>query len=122
MSIIHRETVGFYIKTYFFRDNVFTYELVDDSNEHFYMTTEQGSNGASIGVLRIKTVGLYSTFYYPGDNLRDALLNDFHIWNVFSFLNFSNFLVVYNNFKRIPLTFEVSSLNLERIIMSSMVR
>uniref|UniRef100_A0A7E4VRE3 Secreted protein n=2 Tax=Panagrellus redivivus TaxID=6233 RepID=A0A7E4VRE3_PANRE len=36
------------------RDNVFTYELIDESNDHFYMTTEPGSNGANIGILRIK--------------------------------------------------------------------
>lgn len=57
------------MKTYFFRDNVFTYELVDDSNEYFYLTTEPGSNGASIGVLRIKKVGLYSILYHPGITL-----------------------------------------------------
>lgn len=51
-----------------FRDNIFTYDLVDDSHEYFYMTTEAGSNGAGIGVLRIKKVSLNNS----GDKL-DAL-------------------------------------------------
>uniref|UniRef100_A0AC34QM08 Cadherin domain-containing protein n=1 Tax=Panagrolaimus sp. JU765 TaxID=591449 RepID=A0AC34QM08_9BILA len=50
-------------------DNIFTYDLVDDSHEYFYMTTEAGSNGAGVGVLRIKKVGLMNN---SGGNL-DAL-------------------------------------------------
>lgn len=38
-----------------FRDNVFHYELVERSN-HFYITTEPGSGGRMVGVLRIKKV------------------------------------------------------------------
>lgn len=36
-------------------DNIFSYDLVDDSNEFFYMTTEPSTAG-NIGVLRIKKV------------------------------------------------------------------
>lgn len=39
-------------------ENVFSYDLVEDSNEFFYMTTEPSTAG-NIGVLRIKKVCFY---------------------------------------------------------------
>lgn len=42
-----------------FRNNEFTYEIVGELDNHFYITTEENQNGKDgrIGVLRIKNVG-----------------------------------------------------------------